>query len=104
MDVVETVEQLVALSSSPYEEEARSAAFKACQLMRQHGLVVMRPGPPPPPPLEDEGDEGGMIAITSKFDGRCKGCGRTYHVGAPLRWTPSRGCLCLACFAAGKRL
>lgn len=39
-DVVEKVTKLIALTASPIEGEARNAALKACELIREHGLVV----------------------------------------------------------------
>jgi hypothetical protein len=34
------VEKLLAMSASPHLEEARTSAFLACQLIREHGLQV----------------------------------------------------------------
>ena len=39
-DVVDRVTKLIALASSPNAEEARTAAHKACALIREHKLVV----------------------------------------------------------------
>lgn len=55
--IVQRVRKLVALSGSANENEARTAAFLACRLIREHGLEVadQRPGawrgerPPEPP-------------------------------------------------------
>jgi hypothetical protein len=44
MDYVRRVEQLVALSGSDNENEARSAAFQACRLIRKHGLQIVEKG------------------------------------------------------------
>jgi hypothetical protein len=41
--VLERVEQLIALASSPNENEARNAALLAVQLIRKHRLVVTMP-------------------------------------------------------------
>lgn len=38
--IVDRVRKLIALSASPNENEARSAAFMACRLIREHGLRV----------------------------------------------------------------
>jgi hypothetical protein len=46
-DVVERVRALIARTSSPHEEEARTAAMIACRLIREHGLDVVPPGPTP---------------------------------------------------------
>lgn len=46
-DVVERVRALIARTSSPHEEEARTSAMIACRLIREHGLAVVPPGPAP---------------------------------------------------------
>lgn len=38
--IVQRVRKLVALSGSPNDNEARTAAFLACRLIREHGLEV----------------------------------------------------------------
>ena len=43
--IVQRVRKLVALSGSPNENEARTAAFLACRLIREHGLEVADPVP-----------------------------------------------------------
>lgn len=45
-DIVERVRALIARTSSPHEEEARTAAVIACRLIREHQLDVVPPGPP----------------------------------------------------------
>lgn len=40
--VLDRVKKLIALASSPNLEEARTAAFQACKLIREHELVVVR--------------------------------------------------------------
>ncbi|MBX3186609.1 MAG: DUF2786 domain-containing protein [Labilithrix sp.] len=42
-NVVERVEQLIALATSPNENEARNAAMLAVQLIRKHRLVLSIP-------------------------------------------------------------
>jgi hypothetical protein len=39
-DTLDRIAALVALASSPAVEEARSAAHKACAMMREHGLAI----------------------------------------------------------------
>jgi hypothetical protein len=57
--LLDKVNKLVALTSSSHEEEARTAAFQACKLIRENSLEVVvgipskhesrrRPSPPPP--------------------------------------------------------
>ncbi len=52
-DVVDKVRKLVALASSPNEEEARTAAVKACRLILEHKLVVGRETVDPRPQTAD---------------------------------------------------
>lgn len=40
-DFVTRVERLIALTASPHEEEARTAAFQACRIIREQGLRVV---------------------------------------------------------------
>jgi hypothetical protein len=39
-DTLDRIAALIALASSPQLEEARTAAHKACAMMREHGLVI----------------------------------------------------------------
>lgn len=53
-DVLDKIHKLVALSTSSHAEEARTAAFMAVKLIREHGIVLSysasyRPPPPPKP-------------------------------------------------------
>ncbi|MGZ3424473.1 MAG: DUF2786 domain-containing protein [Polyangiales bacterium] len=52
-DVVERVKALIARTSSPHEEEARTAAVIACRLIREHQLEVTTRGPTPSLGRED---------------------------------------------------
>jgi hypothetical protein len=45
VNVLERVRRLIALSGSPNEEEARSAAFIACKLIREHGIAIGHSAP-----------------------------------------------------------
>ncbi len=46
MSTAAKVEKLIALAASSNENEARTAAFHACRLIREAGLVVLAPGDP----------------------------------------------------------
>jgi hypothetical protein len=46
-DVVPRVKALIARTSSPHEEEARTAAVIACRLIREHQLEVTTRGETP---------------------------------------------------------
>jgi hypothetical protein len=52
-DVVERVKALIARTSSPHEEEARTAAVIACRLIREHQLEVAPRGEMPSVGHED---------------------------------------------------
>ena len=41
--VLKRIEHLVGLAGSPAAEEARNAAYKACELIRKHGVVLELP-------------------------------------------------------------
>jgi hypothetical protein len=43
MSALEKVRRLISLSASPNEHEARSAAFHACRMIREHGFEVVAP-------------------------------------------------------------
>lgn len=43
-DIAERVRKLIQLAGSPSEEEARSAAYLACKLIREHKLELKEPG------------------------------------------------------------
>lgn len=46
MNVLERVGQLIGMTGSSSEEEARTMALTACRLIREHGLVVLEPSDP----------------------------------------------------------
>ncbi len=46
MNAAAKVEKLIALTASSNENEARTAAFQACRLIREAGLMVLAPGDP----------------------------------------------------------
>jgi len=96
-DLIDRVQKLIAQSSSPYEEEARTAAKMACDLIRAHALVVGTTHPvaasPPPPPR----DEPEYIHIRTKYEARCRKCGRQAHIGDWVWWRKGGGTLCTSC-------
>lgn len=52
MKPLERALKLIALSASSNEHEARTAAFEACRLIREHKMMLSAPNcvaPPPPP-------------------------------------------------------
>lgn len=96
MDVVATVTKLIALSTSPNEHEARTAAFQACKMILQNSLMVCvktDPWSPPPyrPPIRKDDVTKRIVA---KFGGTCRCCGSTYGEGDYIHWAKGRGAVC----------
>jgi hypothetical protein len=100
------VEKLVAMSASPHLEEARTSAFLACRLIREHGLQVTahRPAaqPMPAPPYRPAG--GQTPSETSRFQrirvrhpGRCLCCGNPIAPGEWALWCRGNGLRHLLC-------
>jgi hypothetical protein len=83
--VIVKVRKLIALASSPYEEEARSSAFKAAALIREFQLDVVDPVRPV--------QRDGWTNIISRYDGSCKTCRRRYAVGDLVLWKRGVGCI-----------
>ena len=86
--VLDKVRKLIALASSPYEEEARSSAFKAAALIREFQLDVIDPTHYP-----SRADAPRWIPIVSRYDGRCKTCHDRYAVGERVFWRRGVGCI-----------
>ena len=103
-DVVQRVNALIALASSPNRNEAESAAYKACQLIREHKLVVTSstqalPEATPPgrpykprhqptaprssPPGGDEPSPS-TTPTGTKLYGLCRGCGARVSYGESM--------------------
>jgi hypothetical protein len=104
--VLSKVEKLLAMTSSPYAEEARTSAFMACKLIRDHGLQVVAysarasqktsyqppPGPKPEPEPASE-----FIPIRVKHKGYCRHCGITIYANEMALWCKGKGLLHFAC-------
>lgn len=57
-DILEKVRNLLARTTSPFEEEARSSAYLAAKLILKHNIELSYPfgyRPPPPPPPASSG-------------------------------------------------
>ena len=87
--VLDKVRKLIALASSPYEEEARSSAFKAAALIREFQLDIVDPMKYT---LRSDTDPR-WVPIVSRYDGRCKTCGEFYSVGDRVFWKRGAGCI-----------
>ena len=104
--VLSKVEKLVAMTSSPHVEEARTSAFMACKLIRDHGLQIVaysarasdetvyqsppKQEPEPKPPSE-------FIPIQVKHRGYCRHCGKSIYAGEMALWCKGKGLLHFAC-------
>ena len=102
--VVAKVEKLVAMSASPALEEARTSAFLACRLIREHGLrisaIPQRPmAAPAPAPSSQPPSSGelGFRRIRVRHPGRCRSCGASIAPGEWALWSRGNGLRHLLC-------
>ncbi|WP_322757554.1 hypothetical protein [Synechococcus sp. CBW1107] len=96
------VEKLVAMSASPHLEEARTSAFLACRLIREHGLQIAthRPSPAKPPVamgVEQGQGPAGFRRIRVRHPGRCLCCGNPIAPGEWALWCRGNGLRHLLC-------
>ena len=119
--VVERVQQLIALATSPNENEARNAAMLAVQLIRKHRLVLSLPpasgGIPrartksdpgraadhAPPRKRSSGRGAKRVAdpperIVAPLGGECVECGSRYRADQPIYWFASGGGMHVKCY------
>jgi hypothetical protein len=90
------VEKLVAMSASPHLEEARTSAFLACRLIREHGLQVTahRPAAAPAPGVphrQPPADTNGFRRIRVRHPGHCRCCGNPIALGEWALWCRGNG-------------
>ena len=123
-NVVERVTQLIALATSPNENEARNAALLAVQLIRKHRIVLTMPiGPassPSTPRARTKSDPGradGSGARRSRSSGRgnkrvadppekivaplggeCVECGSRYRADSTIYWFAAGGGMHAKCY------
>jgi hypothetical protein len=98
MDIVDKVRKLVALTASDREEEARTAAYLACKLIRQHSLVISYVGFEPTrkkTPMPRAKDP--WRIIKAKFSGYCRSCGEDWDEGQTIVWAKGEGARCIDC-------
>ena len=122
--VLERLEHLIALASSPNEHEARNAALLAVPLIKKHKLVVALPRtksdpafhrddreerPPPsnrstPTPRKRSSGKGVKRVvdlpdkIVAPLGGECIECGGRYRAETTILWFSSGGGLHVKCF------
>lgn len=94
---IDRVEKLLRLSASPYPEEARTAAFKAAELIREHGLRVCANAPDQGLPKSSRAPGGKSVTIVSKFEGWCRVCQKSYAVGDRVSWIKGQGATHVEC-------
>ena len=91
----EKVRKLVAMSASPHLAEARTSAFLACRLMREHGLQVTAHRPaaqtttaasPRTAGGQTPGETSGFRRIRVRHPGRCQFCGNPIAPGEWALW------------------
>jgi hypothetical protein len=94
--IVDKVRKLIALASSPYEEEARSSAFKAAALIREFNLDIIDPASryTATPDSDTRSVEWPRwVYITARYSGYCKTCREPYSAGERVQWKKNVGCL-----------
>jgi hypothetical protein len=111
--VLERVQKLIALASSPNENEARNAAVLATRLIRRHRLVISLPPATPvtaAPKAKKTSSRRGVrqVAdvperIVSPLGGECTMCGARYRGGQHVYWFTSGGGMHEACFEKWRR-
>jgi hypothetical protein len=108
--VLERVEHLIALSTSPNENEARTAAMLAVQLIRKHKLVLSMPvrtserGIRAAPASRRKTTPRGVKRvvdpperIVAPLGGDCIQCGGRYRAEQTIFWVSSLGGLHVRC-------
>ena len=99
--------KLVAMSASPHLEEARTSAFLACRLIREHGLQVSAHRPsaasalvvptPGVPHRQPPADPHGFRRIRVRHPGHCRCCGNPIAPGEWALWCRGNGLRHLLC-------
>jgi hypothetical protein len=93
VSIVDRIEKLIELTTSPNENEARTAAIIACKMIRENGLIVVDREPEQPRVVLDNE----RIIIRSKFLGRCSDCATRISVGDSCAWARGRSVVCISC-------
>lgn len=94
--LLDRVTKLIALSSSSFEGEAKSAALRACELIREHGLAVasdQREETSPSP------TQARVIRLSSKYREFCQVCGSRYEKWTRIAWAKGHGAVHLRCYS-----
>jgi hypothetical protein len=104
--IVDRVNKLLALATSPNMHEARNAALLAAKLIREHDLElreregVRRKTPRPTPKPRRPSSKKNMRVppiIESPLGGDCVVCGRRYRAGSEVHWSDAEGGIHTSC-------
>ena len=96
----EKVRKLVAMSASTHLEKARTSAFLACRLIREHGLQVAihRPAAqtttatsPRTAGVQTRSETSGFRRIRVRHPGHCRCCGSPIATGEWALWCRGKG-------------
>lgn len=110
---LEKIRKLIALAGSSSEEEARTAAYHACRLIREHDVKIgastsandswsspaahyaaaSRPPPGPPPAKTGE-----YVRIRTKFESTCRHCGKSIRVEDEMAWSKGKSSYHWICY------
>jgi hypothetical protein len=97
--VIDRVNKLLALATSPNMHEARNAALMAAKLIREHDLEVRererpqrRKTPKPKRPSSKKNKKVDLPeVIESPLGGDCVVCGKHYRAGTSVYWSNAGG-------------
>jgi hypothetical protein len=117
--IVDRVNKLLALATSPNMHEARNAALLAAKLIREHNLEIResdgvkrktpRPTPrPTPKPRRPSSKKNARVppVIESPLGGDCAVCGKRYRAGSEVHWSDADGGIhtgCIEAWVTGRR-
>jgi hypothetical protein len=96
--VLERIEQLMALATSPNEHEARTAALLAVQLMKKHKVVLSIPERRRTTPRGTRKMHDVPEKIVAPLGGDCFHCGGRYRAEQSIFWFSAKGGMHLKCF------
>lgn len=106
--VLERIEQLLALASSPNDNEARNAALLAVQLIKKHRVVLSLPAGRTKTPAPSSRRRSTPRGVKKVFDppekivaplgGDCVHCGGRYRADQTIFWFSSMGGMHIKCF------
>jgi hypothetical protein len=115
--ILERIEQLMRLATSPNENEARTAALLAVQLMRKHGVELSLPqgratpsrrASPSSSKTKTPGRKSSRRAarrvadpperIVAPLGGECIHCHQRYRADGPIYWFASGGGMHVRCY------